>query len=173
MVAARQLIADGGFAADTDGIRAARQAIMALPVAHPAHPVIESIDFYSLSGCRDLLFHVQEHRFTLPQIAALLAPLALEFLGFEFESAAPVDAYRREFPGDACATSLENWQVFESQYPQTFAAMYQFWVRLGAGRNCCLRLSECAFLIDAKNARILDQATGRHPPIATPLCDSP
>ena len=29
-------------------------------------------DFYSLSTLRDLLFHVQEHRFTVPEIKACL-----------------------------------------------------------------------------------------------------
>ena len=29
-------------------------------------------DFYNMSDCRDLLFHVQEHRFNLPQIKKIL-----------------------------------------------------------------------------------------------------
>ena len=39
----------------------------------PARGSPRSPDFYSTSACRDLLFHVQEHRLTLPQIAAFLA----------------------------------------------------------------------------------------------------
>ena len=42
-------------------------------------------DFYSTSECRDLLFHVQEHRMTLPQIKAFLAAQDLQFLGFEID----------------------------------------------------------------------------------------
>ena len=42
-------------------------------------------DFFSTSECRDLLFHCQEHRFTLPQISAFLAESGLAFLGFELE----------------------------------------------------------------------------------------
>jgi len=38
-----------------------------------------SIDFFSLSSLRDLIFHVQEHRFTLPQIRNCLDELGLEF----------------------------------------------------------------------------------------------
>ena len=42
-------------------------------------------DFYSTSECRDLLFHVQEHRMTLPQIKAFLVAQELQFLGFEID----------------------------------------------------------------------------------------
>jgi SAM-dependent methyltransferase len=128
VAAARRLIAERGFAADPSGIRAARAAILALPPEHPARPVAASIDFHSLSGCRDLLFHVQERCFTLVQIAAMLENLGLEFLGFEFEFAATRLRYVGEFPLDRAATSLANWAQFEARHPDTFAAMYQFWV---------------------------------------------
>ena len=36
-------------------------------------------DFYSLSELRDLLFHVKEHRFSIPQIKDCLNNLGLEF----------------------------------------------------------------------------------------------
>ena len=42
-----------------------------------------SSDFFSLSQMRDLIFHVQEHRFTLPQIKNCLDELGLKFCGFE------------------------------------------------------------------------------------------
>jgi SAM-dependent methyltransferase len=128
VVAARRLIAERGFAADPKGMRAARAAILALPAEDPARGVAASIDFHSLSGCRDLLFHVQEQRFTLAQIATMLSELGLEFLGFEFEFAATRLRYLGEFPLDPAATSLANWAQFEARYPDTFAAMYQFWV---------------------------------------------
>ena len=47
--------------------------------------VAASGDFFSTSGCRDLLFHVQEHRFTIPQIAAFLAENDLAFVGFDLD----------------------------------------------------------------------------------------
>jgi SAM-dependent methyltransferase len=136
VVAARRLIAERGFTADPKGMRAARAAILALPPEDPARAVAASIDFYSLSGCRDLLFHVQEQRCTLVQIAAMLDELGLEFLGFEFEFAATRQRYLGEFPSDPAATSLSNWAQFEVRHPDTFAAMYQFWVTPKAGRQC-------------------------------------
>src|SRR2546423_12282549 len=117
VVAARRLIAERGFAADTKGMRAARAAILALPPEHPARAVAASIDFHSLSGCRDLLFHVHERRCTLAEIAAMLEELGLELLGFEFESDAPRRAYLAEFPHDSAATSLANWAQFEARHP--------------------------------------------------------
>lgn len=128
VVAARRLIAERGFAADPKGMRAARAAILALPPEDPARGVTASIDFHSLSGCRDLLFHVQEQRCTLAQIAAMLGELGLEFLGFEFEFAATRLGYLGEFASDPAAASLANWAQFEARHPDTFAAMYQFWV---------------------------------------------
>jgi 2-polyprenyl-3-methyl-5-hydroxy-6-metoxy-1,4-benzoquinol methylase len=128
VVAARQLIADQGFSADARGMRAARAAILALRRDQPARLVARTVDFYTLSGCRDLLFHVQEHRYTLSQVKAILDDLGLDFMGFEFESAAAQLEYRREFPQDPAATSLANWSEFEARHPDTFNAMYQFWV---------------------------------------------
>ena len=128
VAAARQLIAEHEFGADPKGMRAARAAILALPGDHPARPVAGSIDFYSLSGCRDLLFHAREHRYTLARIAAMLGDLGLEFLGFEFEYAATRLQYVGEFPLDPAATSLANWAELETRHPDTFVAMYQFWV---------------------------------------------
>ncbi len=74
--------------------------------------------FFTASECRDLLFHVQEHRFTLPQIEAALETLGLDFLGFEFPGAKP-----------AALASLADWHRFEAENPETFAGMYEFWVR--------------------------------------------
>ena len=38
-----------------------------------------------LNQCRDLLFHVQDHRFTIPQIVDSLDVLNLKFLRFEMQ----------------------------------------------------------------------------------------
>ena len=85
-------------------------------------------DFFTLSECRDLLFHVQEHRLTLPDIAAFLADNDLALLGFEV-GAATQARYRSRFPGDAAMTDLACWQVLEREHPDTFVGMYQFWVQ--------------------------------------------
>ena len=39
-------------------------------------------DFFSVSECRDLLLHVQEHQFDLTEVATMLRAVGLEFLAF-------------------------------------------------------------------------------------------
>ena len=90
--------------------------------------ITESGDFYSISTCRDLLFHVQEHRLTLPQIASFLQDNNLQFLGFELDPGL-TGQYRRRFPEDASLSDLSRWHAFEMENPKTFAGMYQFWVQ--------------------------------------------
>jgi len=69
-------------------------------------------DFYSMSTLQDLLFHVQERRFTIPQIDASLTQLGLVFCGFENKKS---------------LYDLEKWDTFEKENPRTFVTMYQFW----------------------------------------------
>ena len=89
----------------------------------------DSRDFYSTSGVRDLLFHVKEHRFTIPEIKKVLKDLNLEFLGFNFENPKIKSNFSKYFPNDKKNISLDNWHQFELSNPYTFDIMYQFWVR--------------------------------------------
>ena len=90
--------------------------------------IATSVDFYTLSGCRDLLFHVQEHQLTLPEIAAFLAEHDLEFLGFELVPAV-LRQYSLAHGDDPGGRDLARWDAFERTYPQMFSGMYQFWVQ--------------------------------------------
>ena len=87
-----------------------------------------SPDFFTTSACRDLLFHVQEHRFTLPRIAEIIERFGLEFLGFEFEDVSVRHRFRSRFGSGTIERSLEAWHEFEQEHPGTFRGMYQFWV---------------------------------------------
>ena len=126
--AARDFIAARGYDATVDDIRRCRQDILALGEESPVRSVVWSADFYALSNCRDLLFHVQEHLFTLLQIKAFLAENALTLLGFQL---APdvLQQYREQFPDDPACTDLDHWHAFEQQHPHTFGRMYQFVVQ--------------------------------------------
>ena len=126
IVAARQFIAERGFDATAADIRRCRQELLATPLrALTRYP-----DFFSISGCRDLLFHVQEHRLTIPQIKEFLDGERLAFLGFELHAGALQD-YRMRYPNDRAMTDLECWDAFERERPDTFAGMYQFWCQRG------------------------------------------
>jgi hypothetical protein len=121
---ARELIAARGFAPDAAGIRACRAAIRNEP---SLAEIARNEDFYSMSGCRDLLFHVHEQRFSLPQIETMLARLGLRFLGFELpDSGGTLGRYKAKFGEDP---SLKNWDMFEREFPNTFSRLYQFWVQ--------------------------------------------
>jgi SAM-dependent methyltransferase len=100
IVEARRFIAGRGFDATPDGIRAARQAILAEMDDSVTRRLRTNTDFFSLSGCRDLLFHAQEHRFTIPQIAAALDAIQLAFLGFDSLEPATVAKFRARFRDD-------------------------------------------------------------------------
>jgi Tfp pilus assembly protein PilF/ubiquinone/menaquinone biosynthesis C-methylase UbiE len=92
--------------------------------------ILNKFDFYSTSGCRDLLFHFQEHRFTIPQISEALIRLDMKFIGFVFPAAQArniKNSYLSHFPEDREMTNLSNWDQFEKMYPNTFSEMYQFW----------------------------------------------
>ena len=85
--------------------------------------------FFTLSECHDLLFHVQEHRFTLPQIEVALNDLSLKFLGFELQQSWIRSEFRELYPEKDALVSLPLWQQFELKNPNTFGGMYQFWVQ--------------------------------------------
>jgi len=129
VVAIRALIAERGYGSSPDDIRRCRQELRTLDGGRMVKDLSRSADYYSTSGCRDLLFHVQEHRFKLPEIRQFLVENDLTFLGFEL-SMPLVAAFRNRFPGDAGAlTDLDLWDIFETENPRVFAGMYQFVVQ--------------------------------------------
>lgn len=129
VVAARALIAERGYNADPDGIRAARRALLALPPEHPAWPVRWSPDLYSVSGTRDLLFHPCEHRTSPAGLAGLLAGLDLEFLGFQHALPEGPRSYRALRPDARAQTDLAVWEKLEDEHPRLFSGMLVFWCR--------------------------------------------
>jgi len=87
--------------------------------------ILNSLDFYSSSTLRDLLFHVQEHRFTILQIKDCLSELGLEFCGFETDRIVSQFKLTNADPSDPY--DLDKWQAYEEANPKEFAGMYQFW----------------------------------------------
>lgn len=124
---AREIIARRGTPATPEAMRAFRRALLRGELGPELAEISRSPDLHSLSGLRDLLFHVEEHHFDLPGIASALSRLGLRFIGFEHEGRDVAPRYARMFPEDAAQTSLANWAAFEAAHPETFAAMYQFW----------------------------------------------
>lgn len=125
----REMIQSQNLSADIHGIRRMRQNIAALAETDPVHGVLHSPDFYSVSECRDLMFHVQEHQLDLATLMGVLDELDLEFLGFEFDDYTILNQYRSAYPDDPHAIDLQHWHEFEAGYPDSFAAQYIFWAR--------------------------------------------
>lgn len=129
IVAARQFIAEQGYTAQAQDIRHCRETLIS---KMETHPLLEKLkifrDLFSTSECRDLLFHVQEHRFTLPQIKKLLETANLDFMGF-VTTPLTSKKYLERFPEDVPMQNLDFWNVFETENPDTFSAMYQFWAQ--------------------------------------------
>ena len=127
IVKIRKFIGNRNFNNTENDIRNCREAILNQKDDNSLYKIIHNHDFYSTSGTRDLIFHVQEHRFTIPEITEILKNFNLEFLGF----ANPFfkKKYLQLFPDDKKNLSLDNWNNFEINNPDAFKGMYQFWVK--------------------------------------------
>jgi SAM-dependent methyltransferase len=128
VVQARAFIAAGQYGDSAAEIRRFRQDVFALAETHPLRALALRRDLFSTSNCRDLLFHVQEHRMTVPQIKSFLAETDLQFLGFMLDSRLK-RLYAQRFPDDPAMIDLDNWHAFETEHPKTFVNLYQVWVQ--------------------------------------------
>jgi 2-polyprenyl-3-methyl-5-hydroxy-6-metoxy-1,4-benzoquinol methylase/Flp pilus assembly protein TadD len=121
LAAARAFIAERGYSAAD--IRACRQELIQRFGMPPFR------DFSSTSGCRDLLFNVMEHQFTIPQIKEFLDENRLTFLGIEQLPPDVMRQFQQQFPDAGAMRDLGSWHAFEQMHPLTFGNMYFFWVQ--------------------------------------------
>ena len=129
VVKARELIKEKKYNNTSKDIKICRQDIINQKEDSLLKKLTNGSEFYSMSTVRDLLFHVQEHRFTIPQISKILKDFNLEFLGFFLQNPLVKKKFYKLFPKDKNNTSLDNWHQFEINNPDIFSGMYQFWVR--------------------------------------------
>jgi hypothetical protein len=124
---ARQLVTGRGYPSTAQGIREARQDLF----ARPAHFNFMTLrDFFTTSEVRDLIFHVHEQQFTIPEIADFIAANGLNFIGFEFNNQAVHQHHRAVFAKNGWSLSdLGRWDAYERDNPDIFANMYVFWVQ--------------------------------------------
>ena len=122
---ARRAADAAGHNGSPEGVRAFRREIVE-GRAGEIEGLLRSADFYAVSTCRDLVFHVHERRFTIPKLAEALASAGLRPLGFE-ASRETRARYRRECPGDPRLRSLDRLAEFERAHPEAFAGMYLLW----------------------------------------------
>ena len=127
VVACRDFVSARGYANTAADIRRFRQDFVREGLPAMVAKIQASPDFYSISDCRDLIFHVQEHRYTLPQIGAMAVELGLTCLGVELDDPALYAA----FPGESAQlpepADLDGWDRFEQQNPDAFGSTYRIW----------------------------------------------
>ena len=124
IVEMREEINQGGSGSSDLAMKSFRNGVINSNKDHHKK-ILNSADFYSISTLRDLLFHVQEHRFTIPQIKDCLRELGLKFCGFEADRL--VQNFKLNNTAVDDPYDLDNWNSYEIANPNTFGAMYQFW----------------------------------------------
>ena len=141
IVEARSRIAALGLDGSAPSIREFRRKLLDDPGYADLRDLTDWDDFFTVSAIRDLMFHVQEHRFTVARIRAMVEAQQMQFIGFEFLSGfsrthLPAEAaqsrYRALFPGDDSFADLTHWEEVERRHPDTFAG-YTFWCQKRAG----------------------------------------
>ena len=125
---ARDWIDTLGYRPTVPDIRRFRDLLLNDRLEGSFDPLLSSSDFYTTSGCRDLLFHIQEHRFTPLELNDMLERHRLEFLGFVLPATVKRQ-FTQEQGAAASLKSLFDWQAFEQRHPDVFASMYQFYVQ--------------------------------------------
>ncbi len=123
---ARAFVSERGYRSIPEDIRACRQAL----IAHESlRRELGSIhDFFTMSDCRDMLFHVMEHQFTIPQIKAFIVEQRLSFLGFDIDPE-NLAKFQQQFPDPAALVDLDCWERFEVANPRAFIQTYLFYVQ--------------------------------------------
>lgn len=123
---ARDKIVELKLNSHDDGIRAFRDYVFSLPDGNEFESLKNFRDFYMLSETRDLLFHVQEATYSIPELEEIFDTLDLQFMGFKIPDPETGRRYKEDYPDDPRMLNLKNWAEFEAKYPNTFAGMYNF-----------------------------------------------
>ncbi len=124
--AARDVIKEKKIRSTAESIKDFRENISDYLKYKPIKNIENFFDYYSLSECRDLLFHVQEHQFNLPEIKNIIDEFDLEFLQL-YLSDSELNKYKKRNPIDQNAIDLDSLDKYESKNPDLFNYMYTFW----------------------------------------------
>ncbi|MHC8290749.1 methyltransferase domain-containing protein [Pseudomonas sp. XS1P51] len=91
--------------------------------------IVNSQDFFSRSGCMDLLFNPLEKTFTTRDIHSLIRTLNCEFAGFEKGGQKKSPAFRKFNEQPNIDFLFNAWELFENSNPNFFSEMYLFWLK--------------------------------------------
>ena len=120
-----RLVADG-VDLSTAKVSTLRQALLRGDYGAVTAALIHSVDFYSSSGCRDLLLNAREHVYELPAFVEEAAAAGFDWLALS----APVPvaaAAGAQFGKPAERLTVGEWHDFEADHPQSFGGMFDCW----------------------------------------------
>lgn len=118
-----------GSGCSDDALRRFRATLMLRRQGERGAELLNSRDFYTTSGFRDLTLHVSEHCTSLNEIEHFMRGAGLSFRGFQFGGY--FDLLRRKFPQERWPGGLLRWAELEEENPELFTRMYQFWCDRG------------------------------------------
>lgn len=121
--AIRDIIAAKNYGSDADSIRKVRAEALQ---DESLKGIQRSLDFYTLSEARDLVFHIQETTYTLAELKEIMDGLGVEFLRFRFPNPKGYAAYKARFPDDPSMADFAKWDALEDEDEHLFSNMYQF-----------------------------------------------
>lgn len=116
----------GNLPREPQDIRLVREAILQKTLTGHWEEIYNSPDFYSLSACRDLLFHEQEHVFDVLDLPAFASEAGLNWLGMVTPGNHAEIAATGKSAGLLTPT---EWHQLEQQKPGLFNGMYQFYLQ--------------------------------------------
>lgn len=120
---ANEYITEKGYTSSLDDIRQFRQDIFGLKPDDPRVRCARAADFFSLSECNDLLFHIQEHRYTFPMIRDMAERHGLDIFHVGL-TPDKKELFMTQYP-DGQVTDWELMNKFELENPGLFAEMYK------------------------------------------------
>lgn len=120
---AREIATELGVDDSQEGLREFRGRVLR---GSPSRfdPLMQTRDFYSLSGVKDLCFHEHETTYDPLEVQALLDSLGLELMGLTHHDPGVFRTFRAMHPRSGTERDLSCWHRFEQAYPDTFAGMY-------------------------------------------------
>jgi len=116
-----------GYSASLDDIRQFRRDLFLMKAEDPILRCTTASDFYNLAECNDMLFHVQEHRYTLKEFIAMADRHGLEPVHLVLPSERK-KSFLEAYP-DSTVLDFDALTEFEEKNPRTFLEMYKIYFR--------------------------------------------
>lgn len=124
---ASHYIQEKGYSSSDADIRQFRRDVMDMPSDDPIRRCARASDFYMLSECNDLLFHVQEHRMTCTTLKQISERLGLELIHV-YMPPKYLKLWKEKHP-DNPKFDFDRLNTFEQENPDLFLEMYKLYFR--------------------------------------------